>query len=169
MPRWTHVFLLSSVGQDLLLSPFTLMHRSQRAPVTLPTFLWALLPLWHTCSRFVSFSPAQPETRSLSKEPGLFQWSIVFRKPVLGTSGGEGVPSYENIAAPMFFLSADTARIYMPMCWCECMFLHLSVEKLSFTPVFPLLSCMAHSSVSLHVWDFLLWWWERCLRSPQNI
>ena len=49
------------------------------------------------------------------------------------------------------------------MCWCECMFLHLSVENLAFTPVFPLSSCMVHSSVSLHVWDFLLWRWERCL------
>lgn len=44
-----------------------------------------------------------PAWNSLSKEPGLFQWGIVLRKPVLGTSGGEGVPSYENIAAPCSF------------------------------------------------------------------
>ena len=136
-------------------------------------------PLWPSppfCEPFFPFGTHVPDlslftlpSLKLAKEPGLFQWGIVFRKQVLGTSGGEGVPFYENIAAPMFFLSADTARIYMSMCWCECMFLYLSVENLAFTPVFPLLSCMAHSSVSLHVWDFLLWRWERCLHSPQNL
>lgn len=105
---------LSSVGQDLLLSLFTLMLRSQWAPVTLPTPFWALLPLCHRCSRFVSFTLPSLKLRSLSKNLWFLQWSIVFGKAVLGTSGGEGGPSCENIAAPCSFLEQTELRDTRP-------------------------------------------------------
>lgn len=131
--------------------------------------LWPSPPFWSPSSslpqmfQIVSFYLAQPETRSPSKEPGFFQWSIVFGKAVLGTSGGEGVPPVRILLPPCSFLEQTELRDNTSICWCECMFLHLCVENLAFTPVFPLSSCMVHSSVSLHVWDFLLWRWERCL------
>lgn len=142
MPWWTRVLLLSSVGQDLLLSTFTLMLRSQRAPVTLPTILWALLPLWHRCCRFVSFYPAQPETRSLSKEPGFFQWRIVFRKAVLGTSGGKGFPPMRILLPPCSFLEQTLhvlVQVYVSaaVCWKPCIHTSFHCHPAWFIPVFP--------------------------------
>ena len=85
----------------------------------------ALLPLCHRCSRFVSFYLAQPETRSLSKETDFFQWSIVFGKAVLGTSGGEGVPPVRILLPPCSFLEQTELRDTRPyvgvsVCFCIC-------------------------------------------------
>lgn len=108
----------------------------------------ALLPLCHRCSRFVSFYLAQPETRSLSKEPGFFQWSIVFGKAVLGTSGGEGVPPVRILLPPCSFLEQTELRDTRPyvgasVCFYICVLQTLHSHQCFhchpawFIPVFP--------------------------------
>lgn len=57
----------------------------------------------------------------------------------------------------MLFPWADTPCVGAGVCFCSCLLKTLHSHQ------FPLSSCMVHSSVSLHVWDFLLWQWERCL------